>query len=226
MLDVSAPPEGDEVLGQRSRARLFAALSDLRRPATTAELARAVALRPNGVRVHLAALERAGLVVRAHTEGRRGRPADLWAVSPGARPAGQAPSAYQDLAGFLARAIAAGASDPPEMRAVGRALGRELADTRGPDGVEGVGHALAAMGFAPRRTSGPGPRSVFALDNCPYREAARVNQRAVCALHHGITEGLVDALMPAGRLTSFAAEDPGRAGCRVEIEETRSASDV
>lgn len=213
------------MLGQRSRARLFATLSDLRRPATTAELSREVGLRPNGVRVHLAALERAGLVVRAHTEGRRGRPADLWAVSPGARPAGRAPSAYQELSGFLARAIAAGATAPREMRAVGRALGHELVGTGGPGGVEGVGHALAAMGFAPRRASGRDRRSGFALGNCPYREAVRVNQRAVCALHHGITEGLVDALIPAGRLTSFVAEDPCRAGCRVEIVEPRCQSD-
>jgi predicted ArsR family transcriptional regulator len=56
--------EAGDVLAQPTRARLFSLMAELRRPAGTAELAERLSLRPNGVRVHLAHMRRAGLVTR------------------------------------------------------------------------------------------------------------------------------------------------------------------
>jgi len=47
----------DGVLSQPTRARLFAMLGELSRPAGTVELADRLDLHPNGVRIHLERLE-------------------------------------------------------------------------------------------------------------------------------------------------------------------------
>ena len=80
-----------------------------------------------------------------------------------------------------------------------------------------MGRALTALGFAPQRDRANG-RVVFRLGNCPYREAVRENQPAVCALHRGLTRGLLDRLDPVARLASFVPQDPDRAGCLIEVE--------
>lgn len=211
----------DELLADRSRARLFALLADRGRPATTSELAETMQLHPNGVRRHLGALEAAGLVTRAHTAGGRGRPADMWMAVPGAGP--KAASPYRELARWLARAIADGATDPDGIRAVGRVIGRELAaDDAGPRpsvSADRIGGALASMGFAPQPLEATSGRTTLRLGNCPYCDAVRENQPAICGLHHGITEGLLDVLLPDAELTQFVAENPRNAGCLIEIAE-------
>ena len=57
----------------------------------------------------------------------------------------------------------------------------------------------------------------FVLRNCPYREAVRENQPAVCGLHRGITRGLLDRLDPRAQLIGFVAKDPLTAGCLVDV---------
>jgi predicted ArsR family transcriptional regulator len=60
---VAADGPGDAV-AQPTRARLFARLSSLGRPAGADELAAEQTLHPSGVRVHLERLEAAGLISR------------------------------------------------------------------------------------------------------------------------------------------------------------------
>jgi DNA-binding transcriptional ArsR family regulator len=147
----------DNVLAQPTRARLFARLSRLDRPAGTDELAAELALHPSGVRVHLERLKDAGLVARDRVPQLRGRPRDSWSVAPDAVPGGEPPDAYLQLARWLALST-------------------------------------------------------------PAREAVRANQPVVCALHRGLTRGLLDELQPSARLTRFVPEDPGEAGCLIEVE--------
>jgi len=61
---MDVPPQPD-ALALPTRKRLFAELSELRRPAGTEELAGRVGLHPNGVRTQLERLREAGLVSRA-----------------------------------------------------------------------------------------------------------------------------------------------------------------
>ena len=61
---MDVPPQPD-ALALPTRRRLFAELSELRRPAGTEELAGRVGLHPNGVRTQLERLHEAGLVTRA-----------------------------------------------------------------------------------------------------------------------------------------------------------------
>ncbi len=81
-----------------------------------------------------------------------------------------------------------------------------------------MGRTLTALGFAPQRERGEMGRVVFRLGNCPYREAVRENQEVVCTLHRGLTRGVMDELAPSATLTKFVPEDPGRAGCLIEVE--------
>src|SRR5262249_54469220 len=76
---------------------------------------------------------------------------------------------------------------------------------------------LAALGFAPRREDTSGATLTFRLCNCPYRDAVRDNPEVVCALHKGITRGVVDALARQPRLVAFVPSDPDRAGCLVQV---------
>ena len=207
----------DDVLAQPTRARLFALLGELKRPAGTVELAERLELHPNGVRIHLERMERAGLVQRIRVRRRRGRPPDAWRIAADARPGGSAPRAYQDLGRWLARAFRAGTRGSRGIEQTGRQIGRELAPAGATDGAEAFETSLTALGFQPAVTSRDRDTTTFCLGNCPYRDAVLENQPVICALHEGITRGLLDALAPEARLTAFVPRDPDRAGCTIEV---------
>src|SRR5680860_1131138 len=121
-----APAPGDP-LAQPVRARAFAFLSELRRPATIEEIAEHLELHPTGVCTHLARLEEAGLLNRQTVRSGRGRPHYEWCIAPNAMPQGQPPDAYAELSNWLAGALVAGATSPEELEDHGYAIGRALA---------------------------------------------------------------------------------------------------
>ncbi len=208
-----------DVLAQPTRARLFAHLARLGRPAGTDELATELRLHPSGVRVHLERLHAAGLIARERVAQTIGRPRDSWSIAPDALPGGEPRDAYPRLARWLARSIPARPGRLREVERAGRELGRELQPNRAEAEAEAaMGRALTALGFAPQRQPARAGRVLFRLGNCPYREAVRENPPVVCALHRGLTCGLLDQLDPAARLTSFVPEDPDLAGCLIEVE--------
>jgi predicted ArsR family transcriptional regulator len=224
MLDADPEVSRKDALAQPSRARLFGLLAELKRPAKTTELAAQLDMHPNGVRIHLERLEASGLVARARVQGLRGRPADAWTVAPNARPGGQPPRAYRDLGRWLARSIDARSLNLKGLERTGQEIGRELAPGDAVPGLEAVERALAALGFAPFVQARQGDRLTVCLGNCPYRDAARENQAAICALHKGITRGLVDILAPGAQLERFVPHDPAKAGCVVELRAAAAAS--
>jgi predicted ArsR family transcriptional regulator len=213
-------PDGSgDVLAQPTRARLFARLAGLERAAGTDELAAELGLHPSGVRVHLEQLRRAGLVERARVHQPLGRPRDSWSIAPDALPGGEPPDTYRRLARWLARSIPSRPGRLREVERAGRELGRTLVPEHGPSGVEEtMGRMFTALGFAPQRERPTPRRVVFRVGNCPYRDAVRENQPVVCALHRGLTRGLLDELAPSARITAFDPHDPDRAGCMIEIE--------
>jgi hypothetical protein len=52
-----------------------------------------------------------------------------------------------------------------------------------------------------------------------YRDAVRASQPAICALHRGVTTGLLDGFDPGANLTDFVPKDPDAAGCLIEVQE-------
>jgi predicted ArsR family transcriptional regulator len=211
------PSKPDDVLAQPTRARLFAVLSELSRPASTEELAALLELHPNGVRLHLERLSDAGLLARERRRQRRGRPRDMWAIAPGAQPGGDPPSAYADLGRWLAGIIRLKKSTLRTVEASGREIGMGLAPTDDRAAEEKMHGALVSLGFQPRRELDPDGGLTYRLCNCPYRDAANENRDVVCTLHRGITRGLLDEISPNTELTGFVALDPYTAGCRIEL---------
>jgi predicted ArsR family transcriptional regulator len=159
----------------------------------------------------------AGLLVRRRVALPRGRPRAEWAIAPAARPGGDPPQAYTNVARWLARTIPATPARLREVEATGREIGRELgAGAAGPP-AQVLDDVLAALGFQPDAESSNG-RFSCRLGNCPYRESVRANQDVVCTLHRGITRGLLDRVAPAATLTRFAPHDPLHAGCEIDVE--------
>src|ERR1700722_2406448 len=158
VLDADSEIRRDDALAHPSRTRLFSLLAELRRAASTKELAGRLDMHPNGVRIHLERLHDVGLVARSRVRGPRGRPADVWTIAPEARPAGQRPGAYRDLCKWLARSMATRSTSPRDLERAGRAIGRELAPSDAAPGPEAVERALTALGFAPRVQSRKGDR--------------------------------------------------------------------
>lgn len=226
---MDVPHRPDDALGHPTRARLFALLAELRRPAGTGELAELLELHPNGVRVHLGRLLEDGLVARERVPGRRGRPRDMWMVAPRAHPGGRAPSGYAQLGRWLVRILGGGAGarldvadggriPARRIEAAGRQIGRELAPTGEGSVDEKMHGALSAMGFQPQVVQDGGSELCYRLGNCPFCEAVREGPEVVCGLHRGITRGLLDVIAPKARLVAFVpGGDPARAGCLIRL---------
>jgi predicted ArsR family transcriptional regulator len=210
-------PDQDNLLAQPTRARLFSVLQELKRPASTEELAGEVGLHVNGVRRQLGRMQDGGLLESRRSTHGRGRPRDEWSIATGARPTGARPEAYLDLSRWLARSIPAGPGRLRQLEATGREIGRELAPAATDDLAESFTQAFTALGFQPDvEVKGEG-HLCCTLGNCPYRASVRENPEAICTLHKGMTQGLLDELDPAGRLTRFEPHDPERAGCLIEV---------
>lgn len=201
-----------------TRVRILAQLQAWRRAATTDELAAELGLHPNGVRVHLDGLRRAGLVDRRRVRHGAGRPRDHWTIDPQAAPDPRDPAPYAELGRWLTRVVRAGAAGAPDVAAIGRTIGRELAPMPSDAPPEQQLHdALAAMRFRPREVDGPPGEWGCRLDHCPYRNVAEGSDRLVCRLHRGITEGLLDVIAPGSALRTFVPHDPADAGCEVTV---------
>lgn len=218
------PVSSDDVLSQQTRARIFAWLVRHQIAASTEELATGLDLHPNGIRRHLEMLSEAGLVERRQSKGRRGRPGDLWLVAAGAHPGGERPVGYGDLARWLARAIPAGRNRLREVERAGREIGGELAPKEElEDPVEGFRQVITALGFQPELDIAADGGFTCRLENCPYRDSVRENADVVCALHRGITDGLLAELIPEAKLERFEPHDPELAGCVVGVAGARGA---
>jgi predicted ArsR family transcriptional regulator len=216
VLDQPRAVDGDDdALSQPTRARLFALLGSLGRAAGTGELAELIDMHPNGVRLHLERLEQDGLVGRASEPRPRGRPRDIWQIAPDALPGGRTPRAYADLGRWLARAI--GSRGLRGIEATGREIGVELASPHGAGPEDAMKAALSALGFRPELEPSAGGHLTVRLRNCPYRDAVRENQPAICTLHRGITRGLLDVTAPKAKLAGFEPRDPDVAGCLIKI---------
>ena len=216
-------PEEQRLLGQPTRARLFSTLRELRRAATTEELATALDMHVNGIRRHLERMHRGGLLERSRNRHGRGRPRDEWSIAPGASPDGGPPQGYADVARWLARATPTGPAGLRRIERTGREIGRDLVDGPVEEVPEAFRRTFAALGFQPEVAVGPDGAMTAKLCNCPYRDSVRENPDVICILHRGLTAGVLDTLDPEAEMVGFEPHDPDRAGCMVEVALARAA---
>lgn len=219
------PSSADDALAQPTRARIFEFLVEGRGPAGTDEIADHLGLHPNGVRRHLERLLEGGLVIRERVRQGHGRPRDSWAVSPRAQPGGRHPSAYAELALWLAMSVEASPARVREAQRSGVRIGREVAPRPTGDPAIDLRDAFSALGFEPqlsRTEDGFDCR----LGNCPYRVAAAENPNLVCTLHQGLTAGVLEVIDPEAELVEFTPRDPAEAGCLVGVRTRRNQPSV
>lgn len=216
---MDAPVRPGDTLSQPTRARVFALLGELRRPTATEELAEELDLHPNGVRIHLERLLEAGLVERRRERIARGRPRDTWTISPNAQPGGDPPTGYAALARWLVRALVTSGARVRDLEAAGRRIGRDLVADHGDAdaGEQVLFDALVSLGFQPEREPIGKNRLTYRLRNCPYREAVHERQPLVCALHRGLTGGMLESIDPDSKLVGFEPKDPDLAGCLIRL---------
>lgn len=204
----------------RTEDRLVDALRAAGAPRDTATLADELGLHPNGVRLQLRRLERAGLVSRSRSAERPGRPKDLWALTTSAIAQADRPHTGWTMARTLARAIPATPANLAEVRSAGEAMGAELVEDlpRPPadDCLPAIDQALEALGFEPEREPVEGGAR-YVLTHCPYAEAVKENPAVICTLHRGTIDGILGQLAPGARVTAFEPRDPAVAGCVVQI---------
>ncbi len=141
-------------------------------------------------------------------------------MSADAKPGGERPQAYSDLAGWLARSIPSSAGRLREIERAGREIGRELVPPAAEHSAEGLRQLLSSLGFQPVLQVDDEGLLRCELCNCPYRDSVRENAAAICTLHRGITAGILEELAPEAKLTKFEPHDPDRAGCMVEAAAT------
>lgn len=206
----------EEVLAQPTRARIYRYLVGLRLAASTEQIAQALELHPNGVRRHLERLVDSGLVERQRRKGERGRPRDRWKLTNKA-PGGVQPSAYADLAKWLARAIGSGPGTEAEIEQTGFEIGQELIPEEAGAASEVFSELLSSLGFQPEFDVKADGGFTCKLQNCPYRESAQEYADVICTLHRGITNGLLAKADSEATLESFEPQDPEQAGCLIGV---------
>lgn len=61
---------------------------------------------------------------------------------------------------------------------------------------------MLGHGFQPSIEPSPSPEVAARLNNCPYRDVARDRQPLICALHKGVSAGLLESIDPTAELTA------------------------
>jgi predicted ArsR family transcriptional regulator len=200
------------VLAEPARRRVWEAVRTAPGPIGVAELADALKVHPNTVRLHVARLVAAGLLdVDLQAERHPGRPGYRYRAA-GTDPVSEA-NAYRRLARLLGQAVRAGTG----ARQAGRAAGAsDAAHLTGTDPLDAIVQALALEGFGPRLEDATDDQVEVILQTCPFADAAAEDPATICELHLGLAEGAAQAI---GGLTveGLQINDPYRAGCRLQL---------
>jgi predicted ArsR family transcriptional regulator len=180
---------------------------------TVEELARALDLTPNAIRLHLQRLERDGVVTVAGTRRQEGvgKPAQLFGIAAGADQ--RFSRAYAPVLGALLEVLA-DQLEPAAVEALAREAGRRLATglavsaSARPD--EAVRQILGGLGGQAEVTPGPGGLVVEGC-GCPLSEVTR-GRPAAC----GAMETLLATAL--GRPVTESCDRGPRPRCRFVVE--------
>lgn len=199
-------------------------------------LARRLELHRNTVRGHLEVLEIAGLV--EHETGPPdgpGRPRSLFRPAQGvpasADDAGAGSPAGEDVNRLLAALLAARVGDrDSEVARAAEDAARQWARRHGAadrrerptgatDGADRLVAHLQQWGFdtVTDDDAGEGQQVTLHFRGCPLDDVATVNPQLACAVHRGLTNGMLEALgRPLDVVALTPAEATGRCTARLE----------
>ncbi len=200
------------------RVAVLSALKAAAGPQSINDLAEKLGVHANTVRFHLTRLVAAGQVEQViSTLGAPGRPAQLFAPTPGMDPYG--PRAYRMLAEVLVAGVAEGLDPGRRALNIGRSWGQRQAQSRPrvPDGspttsdnsIDQLVGLLEEIGFAPERDEAEEASSIK-LRHCPFLELTHTQSAVVCPLHLGLMQGALQAWgasVQVDRLDPFVEPD-------------------
>jgi predicted ArsR family transcriptional regulator len=198
-----------KALGDDTRFAMYQELARSTAALSAQDLAEALGIHANTVRLHLDRLREAGLVdVEAVHRGTVGRPQHLYFLAAGAPGLGFDPPAHALLAGLLAAMAERVGADAADATVTGRAWGAERgAAARTRDGLRALEGELGRLGFEPASedvaAAGDGIRGRIEFLHCPFRELAEAYPELVCNLHRGLCEGVIEAV-GGGSIVEFA----------------------
>ncbi len=180
---------------------------------TVEELARALDLTPNAIRLHLQRLERDGVVTVAGTRRQEGvgKPAQLFGIAPGADQ--RFSRAYAPVLGALLEVLA-DRLEPAAVEALAREAGRRLANglaasvSARPD--EAVRQILGGLGGQAEVTLAPGGLVVEGC-GCPLSEVTRGRPVACGAMETLLATAL-------GRPVTESCDRGARPRCRFLVD--------
>ena len=214
----------DDSARASTRDTVLAAIRTAPVPPTVEEIARDLGLHHNSVRLHTAALRDAGLIAQgSRPGGGRGRPQVTYRTTD--RGAWTGPRDYRLLASLLLTDRVGG--DHADARRLGVEWGRRLAaasprgggdddDTTGT--TDYVVATLDELGFEPTPVPAAPPAAASAaspasattagrveLRNCPFLDLVDQQDGAVCAIHAGMLDGLVEGRRTGVELLPFTS---------------------
>jgi predicted ArsR family transcriptional regulator len=203
-----------KALGDETRYAMYRELASSTSPLSAQELADALGLHANTVRLHLDRLRDAGLVeAEAVHRGTVGRPQHLYFLAPGAPGLGFDPPAHALLAGLLAAMAERLGAEPDDAADSGFVWGTEAGRrTRSRSCVPALVGELERLGFEPVADVADGtgsapadPGAPVRIDflHCPFRELAEAYPELVCNLHRGLCEGVVNEV-GGGSISTFS----------------------
>ena len=198
-----------KALGDETRYAMYQELARSTAALSAQDLAEALGIHANTVRLHLDRLREAGLVdVEAVHRGTVGRPQHLYFLAAGAPSLGFDPPAHALLAGLLAAMAERIGADALDATETGRVWGADAGKrTRARGCLTALEGELARLGFEPAVEAADGAHEGSArieFLHCPFRELAEAYPELVCNLHRGLCEGVVDAVGDGGSIEEFA----------------------
>jgi len=191
-----------KALGDETRLSLYRYLEQPHKePASVRHLANHFKLHPNAIRQHLAKLEEAGLVCSESLKrSGSGRPQRVYEVKGPIFGTELLPRNYKLLCEMLLEFLATSRVSIGEIKEFGHRWGERLARAR--MAKEGLRHSpeeiakalmsqFSGLGFEPALVSLSEQKIDIRLQNCVFREVVEFHPDLVCALLHGVLEGML-----------------------------------
>lgn len=243
-------PSARDVLAHPRRYAVFEVLRASGQAVRVPDLVNQIVLHPNAIRRHLDVLVDTGLVLRERADHQgRGRPAWAYRLTPAAQERWAFENPHEELSVMLLDMLESGDAPVVVGRRAGHRLARVFSPTaangtlagNSPAGDSPVGQAASAdsadsapdestdhvtvllsvtgdLGFRPVLESDGDIRLTF----CPFAATASRSRDIVCALHRGVSEGVLAAVNPSSSVDLILA-DPFSGRCRLVLAALPSA---
>jgi predicted ArsR family transcriptional regulator len=190
---------------------IFDALASNADGLTVSELVGLLGASDSQVRRKLSALVAAGAVTTLKDDpAGPGRPTLRFRLAP-------MTSGWPELVRILVAVVGRNEEQEVALMELARERGQAIGEGDFPDSII---DAMARLGFSPRdrssRQDAKDDAYRLSFQSCPFRDAVTSEGgRAVCAMHHGLIEGM--ALATGGEVDEFVPLDPIVAGCEVRL---------